>query len=130
ANAASGMAVRDECKLKFLELKAKRNLEAQMKPEDFAESLPANGCMLSMICISSLMRIARKARFFSLHGHLDTSKVRSKVIYTTSKYRFKKDLHLVANQVELRVTNPSKMSLDIVKGQALCHFTRLMFSFS
>ncbi|KAM4070577.1 hypothetical protein ACB094_12G175500 [Castanea mollissima] len=38
------MAMCDECKLKFLELKAKRNLEAQMKPEDFAESLPANGC--------------------------------------------------------------------------------------
>ena len=38
------MAVRDECKLKFLELKVKRNLEAHMKPEDFAESLPANGC--------------------------------------------------------------------------------------
>ncbi|KAK7814301.1 actin-depolymerizing factor 12 [Quercus suber] len=39
------MAVCDECKLKFLELKVKRNLEAQMKPEDFAESLPYNGWM-------------------------------------------------------------------------------------
>ena len=38
------MAVCDECKLKFLELKSKRNSEAQMKLEDFAESLPANGC--------------------------------------------------------------------------------------
>ena len=38
------MVVCDECKLKFLELKVKRNLEAQMKPEDFAESLPAIGC--------------------------------------------------------------------------------------
>ena len=41
---ASGMAVCVEYKLKFVELKAKRNLEAQMIPEDFAESLPTNGC--------------------------------------------------------------------------------------
>ncbi|KAK9994308.1 hypothetical protein SO802_024011, partial [Lithocarpus litseifolius] len=62
--------------------------------------------------------------------HLDTSKVRSKVIYATSKYRFKRDLDLDNTRVELRATNPSKMRLDIVKGQALCHFTLLMFSSS
>ncbi|KAF3967006.1 hypothetical protein CMV_008934 [Castanea mollissima] len=118
------MAMCDECKLKFLELKAKRNLEAQMKPEDFAESLPANGCHYA---VYDLYFITDED---CQKSHLDTSKVRSKVIYATSKYRFKRDLDLVDNQVELRATNPSKMSLDIVKGQALCHFTRLMFSSS
>lgn len=62
ANAASGMAVEDECKLKFLELKAKRNyrfiifridgqqvvVEKLGSPEenydDFSNSLPPNEC--------------------------------------------------------------------------------------
>lgn len=62
ANAASGMAVEDECKLKFLELKSKRNyrfiifridgqqvvVEKLGKPQetydDFTASLPADEC--------------------------------------------------------------------------------------
>ena len=64
ANAASGMAVHDDCKLKFLELKAKRTyrfivykIEEKQKQviveklgeptdsyEDFSASLPANEC--------------------------------------------------------------------------------------
>jgi len=64
ANAASGMAVHDDCKLKFLELKAKRTyrfivfkIEEKQKQvlvekvgepvqsyEDFAASLPADEC--------------------------------------------------------------------------------------
>ncbi|KAK7831410.1 actin-depolymerizing factor [Quercus suber] len=38
----------------------------------------------------------QKARFFSLHGQLDTSKVRNKMVYATSKDRFKRDLDLDA----------------------------------
>lgn len=64
ANAASGMAVNDDCKLKFLELKAKRThrfivykIDEKLKQvivekvgepaltyEDFAASLPENEC--------------------------------------------------------------------------------------
>lgn len=64
ANAASGMAVHDDCKLKFLELKAKRTyrfivykIEEEQKQvvvenvgeparsyEDFAANLPADEC--------------------------------------------------------------------------------------
>jgi cofilin len=62
ANAASGMAVEDDCKLRFLELKAKRSYrfivfkieqqqvmveklgEPNESYEDFAASLPANEC--------------------------------------------------------------------------------------
>jgi cofilin len=64
ANAASGMAVHDDCKLKFLELKAKRTyrfivykIEEKQKQviveklgepaqsyEDFTASLPADEC--------------------------------------------------------------------------------------
>ncbi|KAK7829048.1 actin-depolymerizing factor, partial [Quercus suber] len=105
-----------------------RNLEAQRKPEDFVESLPANGCCHDMYFITD--EKFQKARFFSLHGQLDTSKVRSEMVYATSKDRFKRDLDLDGTQVKLRATDPSKTSLDIVKGQAFCLFTHLMVSSS
>jgi cofilin len=62
ANSASGMAVQDDCKLKFLELKAKRSYrfivfkieqqqvmveklgEPNESYEDFTATLPANEC--------------------------------------------------------------------------------------
>ncbi|KAF4400206.1 hypothetical protein G4B88_019415 [Cannabis sativa] len=104
ANAASGMAVSDECKLKFLELKTKRNyrfivfkienqevvVEKLGSPGDsydaFTDSLPANECRYAMV-------------------------------YASSKDRFKRELDGI--QVELQATDPSEISLDIVKGRAL-----------
>ena len=47
----------------------------------------------------------------------DTSKVRSKMVYASSKDRFKRELDGI--QVELQATDPSEMSLDIIKGRAL-----------
>ena len=60
-------------------------------------------------------------------GQLDTSKVRSKMIYATSKDRFKRDLDLDGTQVKLRATVPSKMSLDIVKPRSGWHFVTSPF---
>ncbi|KAK7821130.1 actin-depolymerizing factor 8 [Quercus suber] len=47
----------------------------------------------------------------------DTSRVRSKMLYASSKDRFRRELDGV--QVELQATDPSEMSLDIIKGRAL-----------
>lgn len=47
----------------------------------------------------------------------DTSKVRMKMVYASSKDRFKRELDGI--QVELQATDPSEMSLDIVKSRAL-----------
>ncbi|THU66585.1 hypothetical protein C4D60_Mb05t15690 [Musa balbisiana] len=47
----------------------------------------------------------------------DSSKVRSKMLYASSKDRFKRELDGI--QVELQATDPSEMSIDIVKGRAL-----------
>jgi len=40
-----------------------------------------------------------------------------KMVYASSKDRFKRELDGI--QVELQATDPSEMSLDIVKGRAL-----------
>lgn len=47
----------------------------------------------------------------------DTSKVRMKMVYASSKDRFKRELDGI--QFELQATDPSEMSLDIVKGRAI-----------
>ena len=47
----------------------------------------------------------------------DTSRVRSKMVYASSKDRFKRELDGI--QVELQATDPSEMSLDIVKARAI-----------
>mgnify|MGYP002531741961 CR=1 FL=1 len=45
----------------------------------------------------------------------DTSRVRSKMLYASSKDRFKRELDGI--QVELQATDPSEMSLEIIKGR-------------
>ncbi|EOY13659.1 Uncharacterized protein TCM_032293 [Theobroma cacao] len=47
----------------------------------------------------------------------DTSRVRTKMLYASSKDNFKRQLDGI--QVELQATDPNEMSLDIVKGRAL-----------
>ena len=47
----------------------------------------------------------------------DASRVRSKMLYASSKDRFKRELDGI--QVELQATDPSEMSMDIIKSRAL-----------
>ncbi|KAK3034581.1 hypothetical protein RJ639_033827 [Escallonia herrerae] len=84
ANSSSGMAVNDECKLKFLEPKAKSS---------------SNKCALLV------------------DRSPDTSRVRSKMLYASTKDRIKRELDGI--QVELQATDPSEMSIDIDKSRAL-----------
>lgn len=46
----------------------------------------------------------------------DTSKVRSKMIYASSKDRFKRELDGI--QIELQATDPTEMGLDVFKSRA------------
>ncbi|KAM6555862.1 hypothetical protein CsatB_002881 [Cannabis sativa] len=136
ANAASGMAVSDECKLKFLELKTKRNyrfivfkienqevvVEKLGSPGDsydaFTDSLPANECRYAVYDFDfTTDENCQKSKIFFVAWSPDTSRVRSKMVYASSKDRFKRELDGI--QVELQATDPSEISLDIVKGRAL-----------
>ncbi|OMO97853.1 Actin-binding, cofilin/tropomyosin type [Corchorus olitorius] len=136
ANAASGMAVQDECKLKFLELKAKRNfrfitfkIQAQQvvvdklgSPEetydDFQATLPANECRYAVFDFDfTTDENCQKSKIFFIAWAPDTSKVREKMVYASSKDRFKRELDGI--QVELQATDPSEMSFDIIKARAL-----------
>ncbi|BFG21948.1 actin-depolymerizing factor 1 [Prunus yedoensis var. nudiflora] len=138
ANSASGMAVHDDCKLKFLELKAKRNhrfivfkIEEKIQQvvvekvggpdesyDDFAASLPADECRYAVYDFDfTTNENCQKSKIFFIAWAPDTARVRSKMLYASSKDRFKRELDGI--QVELQATDPSEMSLDIIKGRAL-----------
>ncbi|XP_057732422.1 uncharacterized protein LOC130947735 isoform X3 [Arachis stenosperma] len=136
ANAASGMAVNDACKLKFLELKAKRNyrfivfrienqevvVEKLGSPDetydDFTASLPANECRYAVFDFDfTTDENCQKSKIFFIAWSPDTSRVREKMVYASSKDRFKRELDGI--QVELQATDPSEMSFDIIKARAI-----------
>ncbi|KAJ4706033.1 putative Actin depolymerizing factor [Melia azedarach] len=135
ANAASGMAVHDDCKLKFFELKAKRNyrfivfkidnqqvvVEKLGGPgetyDDFTTALPADECRYAVYDFDFITEEnCQKSKIFFIAWSPDTSRVRSKMVYASSKDRFKRELDGI--QFELQATDPSEMSLDIVRGRA------------
>ncbi|KAL3737674.1 hypothetical protein ACJRO7_019243 [Eucalyptus globulus] len=138
ANSSSGMAVDDECKLKFLELKAKRiyrfivfkieekiqqvTIEKLGSPEetydDFSSSLPADECRYAVFDFDfTTDENCQKSKIFFIAWAPETSRVRSKMLYASSKDRFKRELDGI--QVELQATDPSEMSIDIIRGRAL-----------
>ncbi|KAK4759631.1 hypothetical protein SAY87_022762 [Trapa incisa] len=137
ANAASGMAVHDDCKLKFMELKAKRTyryivykIEEKQKQvivekvgepaqsyEDFTACLPADECRYAVYDFDFFTEEnVPKSRIFFIAWSPDTSRVRSKMIYASSKDRFKRELDGI--QVELQATDPTEMGLDVFKSRA------------
>ncbi|KAL5716631.1 actin depolymerizing factor [Ranunculus cassubicifolius] len=135
ANAVSGIAVDDQCKLKFLELKAKRThrsivykieekqiiVDTIGKPEqtyeEFAASLPADECRYAVYDYDFVTaENSHKSRIFFIAWAPDTARVRSKMIYASSKERFKRELDGI--QVELQATDPSEMDMDVIKSRA------------
>ncbi|XP_068340984.1 actin-depolymerizing factor 3-like [Pyrus communis] len=137
ANAASGMAVHDDCKLKFLELKVKRTyrsivfkIEEKQKQvvvehvgepaetyEQFTEKLPADECRYAIFDFDFLTpEGVQKRRIFFIAWSPDTSRVRSKMIYASSKDRFKRELDGI--QVELQATDRTEIVLDVIESRA------------
>ncbi|ONK61929.1 uncharacterized protein A4U43_C08F35020 [Asparagus officinalis] len=136
ANAASGMAVNDECKLKFLELKAKRTyrfivfkIDEKLKQvmvekvgepvatyEDFTAALPDDECRYAVYDFDFVTEEnCQKSKIFFIAWSPDTSRVRSKMLYASSKDRFKRELDGI--QVELQATDPTEMGLDVISGR-------------
>ncbi|CAA2952861.1 actin-depolymerizing factor 12-like [Olea europaea subsp. europaea] len=129
------MAVHDECKLKFLELKTKRNYryivfkienqqviveklgDPQDSYDDFTASLPTNECRYAVYDFDfTTNENCQKSKIFFVAWSPETSKIRMKMVYASTKDRFKRELDGI--QVELQATDPSEMSIDIVKERA------------
>ncbi|KAL0331252.1 UNVERIFIED_CONTAM: Actin-depolymerizing factor 1 [Sesamum angustifolium] len=132
------MSVHDECKLRYLDLKAKRNyrfiifkieetiqqvvVEKLGQPDesydDFSSSLPDDECRYAVYDFNFITdENCQKSKIFFIAWSPDTSRVRSKMVYASSKDGFKRELD--GTQVELQATEPSEMSIDIVKSRAM-----------
>ncbi|KAE8685109.1 Actin-depolymerizing factor 1 [Hibiscus syriacus] len=126
------MGVGDDCKLKFLELKAKRNhrfilykidettrevvVEKLGGPQDI-EALPENQCRYAVFDYDFVTdENCQKSKIFFFTWAPDTSRVRSKMLYASSKDKFKRQLDGI--QFELQATDLSELSLDIIKDRA------------
>ncbi|PAN50317.1 hypothetical protein PAHAL_9G512000 [Panicum hallii] len=126
ANAASGMAVDDDCKRKFLELKAKRTYrfvvfridekQKQVVVERLGEpNLPADECRYCVYDFDFVTEEGcQKSKIFFIAWSPDTAKIRSKMLYASSKDKFKRELDGI--QVQLQATDPSEMGLDVIRG--------------
>nr|CAB3501230.1 unnamed protein product [Digitaria exilis] len=108
------MAMDDNCKRRFLELKAKRTYrfvvfiekvgEPNLTYDDFAATLPTDECRYFIY------------DFVTEEGSPDTVKIRSKMLYASSKDRFRRELDDI--QVELQATDPTEMGLDVIRNRA------------
>lgn len=182
ANATSGIAVHDNCKLKFLDLKARRTyryivfkigketeqvldptrskteveevgeptktnaeeekvvVEQASEPtkkknekkdkviveklgepaasyEDFTASLPHNECRYAVYDFDFVTEEScQKSKIFFIAWSPDTGRVRDKMIYASTKDRFKRELDGI--QVELQATDPTEMGLEVLKSRA------------
>ncbi|KAL3696798.1 hypothetical protein R1sor_010874 [Riccia sorocarpa] len=137
ANASSGMNVDDDCKAKFLELKRRKGLrwiifkidekaqkilvETAGGPadtyEDFTKGLPEHDCRYGVYDFDFTTEDnCQKSKIFFIAWSPDTSRVRAKMIYASSKDRFRKELDGV--HYELQATDPTEMDLDVIKERA------------
>uniref|UniRef100_A0A0E0KKT4 ADF-H domain-containing protein n=1 Tax=Oryza punctata TaxID=4537 RepID=A0A0E0KKT4_ORYPU len=136
ANSSSGVAVHDDCKLKFNELQSKRMhrfitfmMDNKGKEiivdkigdrttsyDDFTSSLPEGDCRFAIYDFDFLTaEDVPKSRIFYILWSPDNAKVRSKMLYASSNEKFKKELNGI--QLELQATDASEISLDALKDR-------------
>ncbi|CAI9274067.1 unnamed protein product [Lactuca saligna] len=85
--------------------------------EDFTNSLPGDECRYAVFDFDFITdENCQKSKIIFIAWSPDTSKVRMKMVYASSKDRFKRELDGI--QVELQATDPSEMSFDILKSRA------------
>lgn len=86
--------------------------------EDFTASIPANECRYAVYDFDfTTDENCQKSKIYFIAWSPDSSRIRSKMLYASSKDRFKRELDGI--QVELQATDPSEMSFDIIKARAL-----------
>jgi len=140
ANASSGVAVSDDCKLKFQELQRKKafrfivfkiddkvqhiTVEKCGGPdatyEEFAAALPENDCRYGVYDFDFTAEDGeincQKSKIFFIAWSPSVSRVRSKMIYASSKDKFKRELSGI--HYELQATDPTEMDLEVIKERA------------
>ncbi|KAG8061531.1 hypothetical protein GUJ93_ZPchr0003g17923 [Zizania palustris] len=133
ANATSGMAVSEECKARFHELRLSRahrfvvfKIDGAMPQvvvdkvgprdagfEDLTTSLPADDCRYAVYDYDFTVDDAPRSKIFLISWSPATADVKSKMVYASSNESFKKELDGV--HIDLQATEPSELTLDVLK---------------
>ncbi|CAA7017375.1 unnamed protein product [Microthlaspi erraticum] len=133
------MQMSDDCKIKFLELKEKRTYRfivfkinkddeivqidkignsEETTYDDFTSYLPYDECRFAVYDFDFTTEDnCQKRKIFFIGWFPDASTPRNKMLYASSKDSIKTALDGI--EVDLLVTEPNEMSLDIMKERAL-----------
>ncbi|KAH7365526.1 hypothetical protein KP509_18G032900 [Ceratopteris richardii] len=136
SNAVSGIAVDNDCKLKFLDLKSKRLyryiiykiddksqqivVEKLGAPDEtydaFTGSLPEKDCRYAIYDYDFVTEEnCQKSKIFFVAWSPDVSRVRTKMLYASSKDRFKRELDVT---YEVQATDSSEIEISNLKEKA------------
>ncbi|KAF8006374.1 hypothetical protein BT93_K0619 [Corymbia citriodora subsp. variegata] len=136
-SASSGMGVSDHSKSTFMDLKRKRvhryvifQIDEKKKEvvvektggpaesyEDFAAALPTNDCRYAVYDYDFVTSDnCQKSKIFFIAWSPSTSRIRAKMLYATSRERFRRELDGV--HYEIQATDPTEMDLEVIKERA------------
>ncbi|KAK9993455.1 hypothetical protein SO802_023158 [Lithocarpus litseifolius] len=136
-NASSGMGVADHTKNTFLELKRKKvhryvifKVDEAKKEvvvektggpaesyEDFTAALPENDCRYAVYDYDFVTSDnCQKSKIFFIAWAPSSSRIRAKMLYATSRDRFRRELDGV--HYEIQATDPTEMDLEVIKDRA------------
>nr|XP_043618912.1 actin-depolymerizing factor-like [Erigeron canadensis]XP_043618913.1 actin-depolymerizing factor-like [Erigeron canadensis] len=134
ANAISGVDVADHCKEAFLELQRKKAhryvifkiddnknevvVDKTGSPsesyEDFISELPENDCRYAVFDFDFVTSDnCQKSKIFFIAWSPESSQIRAKMLYATSKSKLRRDLDGV--HYEIQATDPEEMELGALR---------------
>nr|ACH63222.1 actin depolymerizing factor [Rheum australe] len=137
SNALSGMGVAEHSLDTFMELKRKKvhryvifKIDEKKREvvvektggpaesyEDFASALPENDCRYAVYDFDFVTsENCQKSKIFFIAWSPDTSRIRAKMLYATSKDRIKRALDGI--HYEIQATDPTEMDLEVLKERA------------
>uniref|UniRef100_A0A0E0MPU8 ADF-H domain-containing protein n=1 Tax=Oryza punctata TaxID=4537 RepID=A0A0E0MPU8_ORYPU len=137
ANASSGIGVAAECKQTFLELQRKKShryvifkIDDKGKEvvvdktgsstesfDDFMDSLPESDCRYAIYDFDFVTEEnCQKSKIFFVAWSPSISRIRAKMLYATSKERFRRELDGV--HYEIQATDPSELDIELLRDRA------------
>ncbi|XP_057957537.1 actin-depolymerizing factor-like isoform X1 [Malania oleifera] len=137
ANASSGMGVADHSKSTFTELQRKKvyryvifKIDEKKKEvvvektggpaesyDDFMGALPENDCRYAVYDFDFVTsENCQKSKIFFIAWSPSVSRIRAKMLYATSKDRFRRELDGI--HYEIQATDPTEMDLDVLRDRA------------
>lgn len=85
--------------------------------DDFTAALPQNDCRYAVYDYDFVTSDnCQKSKIFFIAWSPSTSRIRAKMLYATSRERFRRDLDGI--HYEIQATDPTEMDLEVIKERA------------